>query len=129
PTAAQAGVLADLLLPDILIFDVTSTAGFGARLTIGGTPFLGNGRKLSDDIISTELSVLTDDDLPAGFGGGPNPPAIVTQNVRDDNGLNLMDGSINPPPPQGTGAAGTGTKRAALFPYIGARNSNPTGAP
>src|SRR5205823_11610749 len=113
PSAAQAGVLADLLLPDILVFDTTSAAGFGAPITAAnGTTYLGNGRKLSDDVISTELSVLTDDDLPAAFGGGPNPPVIVTQNVKDDNGQNLMDGSTNPPPPQGTGAAGTGTVRA-----------------
>jgi streptogramin lyase len=123
PNAAQAAIVASLLLPDILVADVTSGAGFGGQLvTANGTTFLGGGRKLSDDIISTELAVLTDDDLPAGLGGGPNPPAIVSQNVRDDNGLNLTDGSINPPAPQGTGAAGTGTQRAAVFPYIGARN-------
>ncbi|MBI1915286.1 MAG: DUF4331 family protein [Planctomycetes bacterium] len=129
PSAAQAGVLADLLLPDILIFDTTSAAGFGAPLTVAGTTYLGNGRKLSDDVISTELSVLTDDDLPAAFGGGPNPPTTVTQNVKDDNGQNLMDGSTEPPPPQGNGAAGTGTVRAAKFPYIGARNANPKPVP
>jgi len=129
PNAAQAGVVADLLLPDILVFDTTSAAGFGVPLSVGGTTFLGNGRKLSDDIISTELAVLTDDDLPAAFGGGPNPPALVTQNVKDDNGLNLTDGSTNPPPPQGTGAGGTGTVRATAFPYIGTRNASPTGVP
>ena len=71
--AAQAAVVAGLLLPDILPIDVTNNAGFaGGLVTTGGTTFLGNGRKLSDDIISTELSVLTDDDLPAALGGGPN---------------------------------------------------------
>ena len=130
PNAAQAGAVADLLLPDLLVIDVSSNAGFGGGLPMsGGNTFLGNGRKFSDDIISTELSVLTDDDLPAGFGGGPNPPALVTQNVRDDNGLNLMDGSIDPAFPQGNGAAGLGTQRAAIFPYIGARNANPTPVP
>jgi hypothetical protein len=123
PSAAQAGALADLLLPDILVFDVTNTGGFGTKLTVNGMTFLGNGRKLSDDVVSAELSVLTDDDLPAGFGGGPNPPLIVTQNVKDDNGQNLKDGSTEPPPPQGNGAAGTGTKRAAVFPYNGMRNT------
>jgi hypothetical protein len=73
-------------------------------------------------VISAWLSVLTDDDLPAGFGGGPNPPTIVTQNVKDDNGQNLKDGSTEPPPPRGNGAPGTGTVRAILFPYIGAPN-------
>ncbi len=125
PNAAQAAVLANLLLPDILVFDVTRTAGFGGAVVMsGGNTFLANGRKLSDDIISTELAVLTDDDLPAAFGGGPNQPALVTQNVRDDNGLNLTDGSL-----VGPGSPSTGMTRTAAFPYIGARNTNPTGAP
>ena len=107
PDAAQAGAVADLLLPDVLVFDVSSSAGFGGGLVkAGGNTFLGNGRKLSDDIISTELSVLTDDDLPAGFGGGPRPPALTSQNVRDDNGANLTDGSIDPAFPQGNGGRG-----------------------
>ncbi len=130
PDAAQAAVVAGLLLPDILVIDVTSNAGFGGALPMsGGNTFLGSGRKLSDDVVSTELFVLTDDDLPAAFGGGPNPPALVTQNVRDDNGQNLRDGSIDPPFPQGNGAAGTGSQRQAVFPYIGARNPNPTPVP
>jgi streptogramin lyase len=130
PSAAQAGVVANLLLPDILVYRPSSSAGFAGDLAnVNGTTFLAGGRKLSDDIISTELSVLTDDDLPAGLGGGPNPPAIVTQNVRDDNLLNLTDGSIDPPAPRGHGAAGTGSQRPAVFPYIGARNPNPTGVP
>src|SRR5207247_3994865 len=103
--------------------------GFGTPLTVNGKPVLGNGRKLSDDVISTLLAVLTDDDLPAAFGGGPNPPILVTQNLKDDNGQNLKDGSTEPPPPQGNGAAGTGTVRMAKFPYNGARNANPTGVP
>src|SRR5262249_61263245 len=52
PNAAQAGVLADLLLPDLQVFDVTSPAGFGGKLTIQGTTFLGNGRKLTDAAIT-----------------------------------------------------------------------------
>lgn len=125
PDAGQAAVVASLLLPDILVFNVTSAAGFaGDLVTIGGTTFLAGGRKLSDDIISAELSVLTDDDLPAALGGGPNAPALVTQNVADDNGLILMDGSI-----VGPGTALAGTQRAAIFPYIGARNPNPSNVP
>src|SRR5207247_1433798 len=86
PNAAQAGVLADLLLPDMLVFQVGNAGGFGTPLSVSGQTFLGNGRKLSDDVVSTLLAILTDDDLPAAFGGGPNPPALVTQNVKDDNG-------------------------------------------
>lgn len=130
PNAAQATVVANLLLPDFLVFDVTNSAGFfGQLVTVNGTTFLAGGRKLSDDVISTEIAVLTDDDLPAALGGGPNPPALVTQNVRDDNFLNLTDGSFDPPAPRGHGAPGTGTQRPIAFPYIGTRNSNPSGAP
>jgi uncharacterized protein DUF4331 len=129
PNAAQAGVVADLLLPDLLVFQIGNTAGFGTPVNAGGNTFLGNGRRLSDDVISTELAVVMDDDLPAAFGGGPNPPAIVTQNVKDDNGSNLTDGSTNPPPPLGTGAAGPGTVRGIAFPYIGARIVNPSALP
>src|SRR5262249_31476135 len=32
PNAAQAGVVASLLLPDILVFDTTSSAGFGGQV-------------------------------------------------------------------------------------------------
>ena len=64
---------------------------------------MAGGRKLSDDVISTQLQVLMDDDLPASLGGGPNLPLIITQNVKDDNGLNLKDGSVNPPPPARNG--------------------------
>ncbi|MBM3979554.1 MAG: DUF4331 domain-containing protein [Planctomycetes bacterium] len=128
PNATQAGVVANLLLPDVLVFDVTSTAGFGGDLvTANGETFLAGGRKLSDDVVSVELQVLTDDDLPAGLGGGPNQPALVTQNVRDDNRsgtTGLMDGSI-----VGPGSPDTGTQRLAVFPYFGPRNANPQPAP
>ena len=53
----------------------------------------------------------------------PIATRTVTQNVRDDNGQNLKDGSTEPPAPQGQGAAGTGTVRAAAFPYIGSPNN------
>lgn len=127
PNAGQAGAVANLLLPDILVYDTTSTAGFfGEAVVIGGNTFLAGGRKLSDDIISTELFVLTDDDLPEGFGFGTNLPALVTQNVRDDNAQKLTDGSIDMPLALGGMATG---QRLSLFPYIGARNANPTPVP
>ena len=130
PNAGQAAALAGFLLPDILAFDTTSTNGFAGGIVTDamGNNFLGNGRKLSDDVISIELSVLTDDDLPAMIGttpiGGPNQPALVTQNVADDNGLNLMDGSV-----VGPGTVLAGAVRDAVFPYIGARNPNPPAVP
>ena len=118
----QAASVANLLLPDILVYDPTSTAGFfgTSSRSASGNPFLAGGRKLSDDIISTELAVLTDADLP--FNGAATPP-IVTQNVADDNGLNLTDGSIGGP---GNPMAGMARRHVPL--HRGA-NPNPTGVP
>ena len=44
----------EILLPDILTFDPSSSAGFGtpANLTL-------NGRKLDDDVIDTELAIVS----------------------------------------------------------------------
>jgi hypothetical protein len=63
-----------------------------------GRTVLGNGRRLSDDVTNTELNV---------FSNG----AIVTDNVGDDNGSKITDGSVNPQ---------TGMTRAIAFPYVGA---------
>jgi hypothetical protein len=46
-TAAQAGGIADLLLPDTLTYDTTQPAAFL------------NGRALSDDVIDAELGIVT----------------------------------------------------------------------
>jgi hypothetical protein len=91
-TEADAGSLADFLLPDVLIFEIGNAAGFP------------NGRRLRDDVMDTELSLLT--------SGTPNP--ITTDNVGDDNGSRITDGT------NGTTAA---------FPYLGAKNSCPGGIP
>jgi streptogramin lyase len=122
--AGQAELVTSLLLPDILVYDPTRSAGFFSDLVVqNGNLFLAGGRKFSDDIISTELFVLTDPDLPQFLTdngttpvpvGGPMPPLVVTQNVADDNGLNLKDGSL-----VGPGSALAGMQRAAVFPYIG----------
>jgi hypothetical protein len=127
--AATSAAVAGLLLPDILVYDPTSNAGFfGDTIgTFGQSDFfLAGGRKFSDDVISIEVSILTDPDSPFNLDGGADQaPLITTQNVADDNGLNLMDGSMVGP---GAGAL-TGTARGAAFPYIGARNANPSSVP
>ena len=46
----KARDLAEMLLPDLLTFDVTSTAGYEAL----------NGRKLEDDVIDITLTLVTD---------------------------------------------------------------------
>jgi hypothetical protein len=129
PNATQAQAVANLLLPDVLVYDPTQSAGFFQDLVmVDGDLFLAGGRKFSDNIIDAEVQVLTDDDLPQFLldngttpvpVGGPNPPAIFTQNVRDHNGQNLPDGSIDEP--IALGGMGTG-QRPAFFPYIGAPN-------
>ena len=87
--AGQAELVASLLLPDILVYDPTRNAGFFTDLVVqNGNLFLAGGRKLSDDIISTELFVLTDPDLPQFLldngttpvpVGGTMLPLVVTQ--------------------------------------------------
>ncbi|HEV3445802.1 MAG TPA: DUF4331 family protein [Gemmataceae bacterium] len=96
---ATANAFTGLLLPDILMFQVGNPNGFGTFIGPGGS-ILGNGRRLRDAVIHTELNLLT---------GG----AITTDNVNDDNGTRITDGQM------GTVAA---------FPYFGPPN-NPSGNP
>jgi Domain of unknown function (DUF4331) len=56
-TAAQATGIADILLPDILTYDYSSSAGFL------------NGRKLTDDVIDAELSLVTNGAIKTDFVG------------------------------------------------------------
>ncbi len=65
-TEAEAIGAADLLLPDVLTFDVTSTLGFGSSLG----PGVFNGRRLTDDVIDAELALLVKADVPARNGDG-----------------------------------------------------------
>jgi hypothetical protein len=45
-------------------------------------------------------------------------PGMPTDNVNDDNGLKVTDGSVDPV---------SGQTRAIAFPYIGAANDPPAG--
>jgi len=110
-----ADIVTSLLLPDLIKFQLGNANGFGTVLP--GT-ILGNGRRLSDDVVDTELFVITDPDFPQALGGGPMPPTITTDNVGDDNGLKVTDGSVDPV---------SGMTRAIAFPYIGAPNNPGTG--
>jgi hypothetical protein len=73
-TSARAAFLADFLLPDIMSIDTSSTAGFP------------NGRRLEDDVIDTELNLVSNGALTRDcvandstfrttfpYWGGPNP--------------------------------------------------------
>lgn len=92
--AGGADAVANLLLPDVLKFQIGNPNGFGALVTQGSTTVVGNGRHLRDDAADSLLNFLT-----AG--------AITTDNVSDDNAARITDGN-----------AGT----TAVFPYIGAPN-------
>lgn len=100
PAATAAG-LADFLLPDILTFD-TSKAFTTNPADGNGFP---NGRRLRDDVIDVELNLLT--------GGG-----ITTDNVADDNGDRITDGTMRP----------NGSFRPIAFPYVGPPNLPLNGA-
>jgi len=54
---SQATGIAEILLPDILAYDYTSPAGFL------------NGRKLADDVIDAELSLVTNGKITSDFVG------------------------------------------------------------
>ena len=101
---ATANTLTSVLLPDMLMFQIGNSSGFGTFLSNG--TILGNGRRLSNDVIDFELNVIT---------GG----AITTDNVGDDNGLKVTDGSVDPV---------SGKTRSIAFPYIGAPNTPLNGA-
>jgi hypothetical protein len=58
-SASQATGIAEILLPDILTFDYSSSAGFL------------NGRKLTDDVIDIELNLVTNGKI-TGDGVGPH---------------------------------------------------------
>jgi hypothetical protein len=58
-TQAQADTIAKILLPDILTFDYSSSAGFL------------NGRKLADDVIDISLNLVTNGKV-SGDGAGPH---------------------------------------------------------
>ena len=69
-SAAEAGALADVLLPDVLPFDKASTL-----------PAPLNGRRLTDDVISTELNIVTGGDPLNLFAGRDANGAITTQGI------------------------------------------------
>lgn len=94
-TDAQANAYADLLLPDVLSFDKTSTL-----------PAPLNGRALADDVISTELNIVTGGDPLDVFGAS-----------RDANGAI---------PTQGLAAH---DDYLTSFPYLGAPHASMPAAP
>jgi hypothetical protein len=100
PPLTSADGIANFLLPDILTFN-TTTAFTTNELDSNGFP---NGRRLRDAVIHFELNLLTNG-------------AITTDNVNDDNGDLITDGTMR----------ANGTFRPIAFPYIGAPNANPTG--
>ncbi|HYV39419.1 MAG TPA: DUF4331 family protein [Gemmataceae bacterium] len=111
-SAADAGFLADALLPDLVMFQIGNPGGYGTLVGGAGSPgifgtgpfaggqVLGNGRQFRDDVVDIDFNLLTNG-------------AIPSDNVGDDNGLRVTDGSIDPI---------SNTQRAIAFPYIGAAN-------
>ncbi len=88
---ARAGALVDrLLLPAVLTYDTSLT------FEADGFP---NGRRLRDDVADYMLKLISDG-------------RITTDNVADDNGDRITDGTQGP----------NGGPRPIAFPYIGAPN-------
>src|SRR5437762_3231510 len=108
-TFADASFLADDLLPELLIFQICNPTGFGTTIGPGpgfftgpfpGGQVLGNGRRFADDVVDIEINLLTNGVIPG-------------DNVGDDNGLKVTDGSVDPV---------SGKTRAIAFPYVGLAN-------
>ena len=111
-SATDAAFLADALLPDLVFFQIGNPGGFGTLVGGAGSPgifgtgpfaggqVLGNGRQMRDDVVDIDFNLLTNG-------------AIPSDNVGDDNGLRVTDGSIDPV---------SNKQRAIAFPYIGAAN-------
>ena len=93
-TSSDATAISGLFLPDFMTFQLGNPNGFGTFVSGSGGAFLGNGRRLRDDVCDIQLMI---------FSNG----AITTDNIADDNGTRITDGNM------GTLAA---------FPYIGAAN-------
>jgi virginiamycin B lyase len=108
----DANFLADALLPDMLFFQIGNPGGFGTLVGGAGSPglfgtgpfaggqVLGNGRQFRDDVIDILLNLLTNGAIPG-------------DNVGDDNGLKVTDGSVDPVSLK---------TRAIAFPYIALAN-------
>jgi hypothetical protein len=114
--AADTAFLTSALLPDVLLFQLGNPGGFGTLVGPGpgiftgpfaGGQVLGNGRQFRDDVIDIEVNLLTNGAFPG-------------DNVGDDNGLKVTDGSVDPVSMQ---------TRPIAFPYIGAPNNPATGLP
>jgi Domain of unknown function (DUF4331) len=111
-SANDASFLADALLPDLLMFQIGNPGGFGTLIGGAGSPgffgtgpfaggqVLGNGRQFRDDVVDIEFNLLTNGLIPS-------------DNVGDDNGLKVTDGSVDPVSNQ---------VRAIAFPYAGLAN-------
>jgi hypothetical protein len=101
-TGADATALTNILLPDILFFQIGNPNGLGTFVSNPdqglGTVF-GNGRRLRDDAFDILFNIYTNG-------------AITSDNAPDDNAMRITDGNM------GTTAA---------FPYLGPPNFFVTG--
>jgi hypothetical protein len=96
-TANDSTALTDVLLPDVVTFQVGNPNGYGTFVmdpTDAVGTLLGNGRRLRDDTADVFMNIITNG-------------AETTDNVADDNDMRITDGN-----------AGT----MAAFPYLGAPN-------
>ena len=93
-TEADSNAIVNLLMPDVLFFQLGNPNGFGTFILSPTATYFGNGRRLRDDTFDIIFNILTNG-------------AITTDNVPDDNSTRITDGNL------GTVAA---------FPYVGAPN-------
>jgi hypothetical protein len=95
-TNAQAGFLASILIPDVLVYSRSNPLGLPAPL---------NGRDLDDDVIDVELNVTTGGDPLNLFG----PDGSLTGIGPNRNATGAVPGD----------GVGPHTDYLSRFPYLG----------
>jgi len=114
-TAAHAGVLQSVLIPDEMVADLSKTdAGgyFGADFGLAGKTF--GGRLLTDDVIDTDLAAVFGT-LTDSLGATNGTPGNTTPPYSGKPALCLSTDNVGPSV-QVTGNDGIST----TFPYVGA---------
>ena len=83
---AEAGALAGVLLPDVIVYD-TSTVAAGPL----------NGRALADDVIDIELNIVTGGDPLGLFPGQDDTGAVTTDGIGPHNDYLAVSPYLGPP--------------------------------
>ncbi|HSB53392.1 MAG TPA: DUF4331 family protein [Gemmatimonadales bacterium] len=96
--SGYVGVLASVLLPDMLVVQTDKDPGTASWLNWVGVPPLANGwggRKLNDDVVDLALLAVFGD--PFGADPSHTTPALTTDNVGSDSPISATFPYLAPP--------------------------------